>query len=338
MNRIIRRTFAPVALLALVLALAAPAAAADPTGIVLDGALSVSVREPSLDGGVTPGTPVTNARVQLVAYLTDFVDDPPIQVLEATTDAAGSASFTGVARPDAGGPAVWLAFDVFREVRSEDEDLCAETQSWSGNVIDVASLPAEPVAIVANPASSKVCRVLAGRIVDAHGDPHPSATKLSSVSIELPDGGGARAFPLVVAADGTFRQPLPAWGTNESPAIVRLTFVSTPTRTRTVGDCVQSFAEAATWEEALALEFEDAELLELVSSEVAGDACGAVSATPRPPTAGATLPPTDGAPAGGGGASASGDVPLVVVLGLLLAACGLAAGSVRGSRRPSGSD
>lgn len=345
MNRIVRRTLAPVALIAVALALAVagPVAAAEPAGVVLDGTLSVSVREPSTDGGATPGAAVPGARVQLVAYLTDFIEDPAIQVLEATTDASGSASFSGVARPDAGGPDVYLAFDAFREVRSEDEELCAETRSWSGNAIDVPSLPTEPVAIVANPASSKVCRVLAGRIVDADGDAHASAPGLSFVSIELPDGGGARAFPLVVAADGTFRQPLPAWGTRESPAVVSLTFVSGTTRKAAVGGCVRSFAETAAWDGTLALELEDAELLELVSTEVTGSACGVVSGTPRPPAAPAapTLPPTDAAASTGAGTGSASSAPvLAVVLGLLLAACGAVAatGSVRDGRRRTTSD
>lgn len=344
MNRIVRRTLAPVALLGLALALtvAGPVAGADPTGIVLDGTLSVSFREPSPDGGATPGAPVGGARVQLAAYLTDFIEDPAIQVLEATTDAAGSASFTGVARPDAGGPDVYLAFDAFREVRSEDEELCAETRSWSGNVIDVPSLPAEPVAIVANPASSKACRVLAGRIVDADGDAHASAPGLSFVSVELPDGGGARAFPLVVSADGTFRQPLPVWGSMESPAVVSLTFVSETTRRAVVGDCVRSFAESASWEGMLALEFEDPKLLEIVSTEVAGSACGVVSGTPRPPAAPAapTLPPTDAAGSLGGGHASGSRGSLVLVLGLLLAVGGAAAavGSAAVARRRPTSD
>jgi hypothetical protein len=297
LNRIIRRTSAPGALVLLALLLAAPVAAAEPEGVLFDGAVSVTV----VDGA--GGAPVPNAEVTLRAYRTDFPEDPDLALLDATADASGVATFTGVPYPDAGGPAVYLAVAAYREVESLDEDGCVVFERWEGGVDGLTSSSASGSIEVVAPlkSSSIVCHVLAGTILDGNGDPVTPA--FAFVSIELPDGGGAQGFPVEVAEDGSFTQPLPAIGTFDDPAIVSLEFLSAPTRSEENGDCVVNYAERARWSGTFALaDGDQLPVLELVTEEVEiGGACGGGSGgeTPggggEPPTGGPapTLPPTD---------------------------------------------
>jgi hypothetical protein len=284
----IRRSMAPAALLLLAAMLAAPVSAAEPEDVVYD--VTVAVRFVDADAAATP---LAGATIALRARVTDFPEEPPLVQLHATTDAEGVAVFTEVPRGGPGGPTVHLSIDAQAERHTVDDELCRTTETWSGSAVDVLSPPAEPIVVTASSgASGLICRWLAGRIVDGDGDPHPADAQLSRVTIAQPGGGETMTFPLAVGADGSFRQSLPVWGTAESPAFVRLDYVSTATRT-TEGGCEQSVAEAVTWEGPLALEVEDPAVLELVSGPAGGDACGAVAtARPNAPTA-PTLPPTD---------------------------------------------
>ncbi|HVL54123.1 MAG TPA: hypothetical protein VM344_07650, partial [Vitreimonas sp.] len=277
----------PLAVIALGLIVAVPVAAAEPpAGVVLDGTLSVDFREPSPDGGVTPGAPVAGADVEVIAYVNDFPETNPIQVLTAQTDETGTAEFSGVARPEADGPAVHLNVNALQELERYDDNGCLIVETRFGNVSDIVSLPSEPVEVEAAAASSIVCRSIAGRIVDARGVAHRANPDLSSISIVMPDGGGAMSFPLLIDADGTFHQALPAWGTDDNRAEVTIQFLSAETgRTPFGDDCVRVTAEAVTWKEGLALAIDDAPVLELVSGEVVSEQCGVVSA-PK-----VTLPP-----------------------------------------------
>jgi hypothetical protein len=325
--RLICRAGAPVASLALALALVAPVSAAEPAGVVFDATVAVVVVDPD-------GVPVPDADLILEARLTDFPEDPPVAVLRTTTDAAGEATFDGVPRGVADGPTVHLSIDAHRERETTDEDGCRTVESWSGNVVDLVSPPSDPVVITANVASSLVCRTIAGRIVDASGVVHPADPSLSRISIELPDGGGAMAFPLVLDADGTFRQRLPAWGSFDAPAVVTVVFVSQAAKIAEA-DCVRTVAELVRWREPLALETDDAPFLELVTAPVEGGTCGSVSVTPPPaapaPTPALTLPPTDIAePGSARPAPASG---ALVGVGLLVVTCGLVMGGAARSRR-----
>jgi hypothetical protein len=323
-NRIIRRSSAPVALLLLALALVAPVSAAEPETIVYD--VTVAVRFVDADAA---GTPLAGATVGLEARLTDFPEDPALASLHATTDADGFAVFTGVPRGAPGAPAVHLTIEAQAETRTIDTSLCLTTTTWAGSVTDVASPPDAPIVVVANSgASSIACRWLSGRILDRRGNPVPANAAIGQITIALPDGGEKMELPLKLGADGSFRQPLPAWGSPEAPAVVTLQYVG-PSRSLTRGGCVESVAESVTWQEPLALEGQDAPVLELVSATVGGGTCGAVSTTPAPQAA-MTLPPTD-VPGAGESDSVAGSAALVVAG--LLALSGLLVGIAAGRRR-----
>jgi hypothetical protein len=330
LNRINRRTLAPVALLSLALLslgllAAAPVAAAEPEGVLLDGTATVTVVEP---GG---GPAVPNAEVTLRAYQTDFPEDPDLALMTGTTDAAGQVTFTDVPYPDAGGPAVYVDVDAYREVETTDDEGCVIFQSWHGHVDGLTSMATASIEVVADPASSIRCHTLAGTILDAGGNPVPPA--FAFVSIELPDGGGAQGYPLQVGDDGSFIQRLPNWGTFEDPAIVSVQFLSAPTRVEEDGECVLSFAERAEWSGLFALaDGEEVPFLELVTEEVEiGSACGTEGpgggeepGTEAPGGGAApTLPPTDTlATAPGAGTSGAGETlpvgGVMVAIGLLL--------------------
>ncbi len=288
MNRMIRRSIAPAALLLLAALLAAPVSAAEPEGVVYDA--TVAVRFVDADAA---GSPLAGATIGLRAHVTDFPEDPPLAQLHATTDVDGVAVFIDVPRGGPGGPTVHLSIDAQAERHTVDEELCRTTETWSGSAIDVLSPPTEPIVVTASSgASGLICRWLAGRIVDAEGAAHPADAALSRVTIAQPGGGETMTFPLVVGADGSFRQALPVWGTDQSRAVVRLDYVSTAV-TSTEGGCEHTVAEAVTWDGPLALEVEDPAVLDLVSAPAGGDACGAIAtARPNAPSA-PTLPPTD---------------------------------------------
>src|SRR5215218_2733559 len=275
----------------LVLGVALPAAAAElPAGVVLDATVNVVVVTPSFGGG--PDTPVAGADVALAADVDDSPDNDPILVLHATTNTAGEATFSGVPRADAGGPAVHLALTATLESSGLDPSGCRTSHSWSGTALDVESPPAGPVVIKTSEASSVSCQVLSGRILDASGKPHRAAS--ATASIIVANGGGAQAFQLDVASDGTFAQPIPSWGTAAAPATIRVEFVSKPTRAITSGGCVRSLGQAVTWTKDVTLQDGGSlDELALTTHEVVIDEqCDAISGGAAL-TAEPTLPPTD---------------------------------------------
>ena len=142
----------PVVVLALVAA--GPVAAAEPpAGVVLDATVTVTVVADQADGSVAQ--PLEGAAVVLRAVTNDFPDDP-IQELTGTTDAAGVATFEGVARADAGGPEVFLSAEASIESSSTDGE-CIVTESWFGIVGDVPSSDGLDIPVTALPSSSIVC-------------------------------------------------------------------------------------------------------------------------------------------------------------------------------------
>jgi hypothetical protein len=148
-----RLAIAIVATLAVLGGLTPAAAAAEPPdGVVLDAAVTVTVTRPSPTGGTEP---LADATVTLLAYVTDFPEDP-FQELGAVTDASGVAAFEGVARGDPGGPVVHLAAAVYTERVTFDGE-CVTTESWQGMAIDVPSADGVDIPILVNAASSIVC-------------------------------------------------------------------------------------------------------------------------------------------------------------------------------------
>ncbi len=140
---------ATIAVLALV---PAASAAEPPAGVVLDATVSVTATAAAEDGG---SSPLADATVTLIAYVTDFPEDP-IQELTATTGLDGSAAFEGVARADGGAPPVHLAAQVLRETIEPDGD-CVQAISWFGMVSDVESVDGLDIQVETFPSSSIAC-------------------------------------------------------------------------------------------------------------------------------------------------------------------------------------
>lgn len=146
-----RRVAAVMAAILLSLPLSAVVSAAEPpAGVLLDGTVTASVARGDGSG------PLAGAEVRLTARLDDFPDQM-LQELTATADASGIATFSGVARPDTGGPVVHLSLQASLTTSSVDANGCTVSESWLGQTVDVVAAATVAVAIDAFPASSVSC-------------------------------------------------------------------------------------------------------------------------------------------------------------------------------------
>lgn len=174
-------------------------AAAPPEGVAFDGQVTVTVTQ---GDGPETGLPLAGATVTLTAAITDFPDDPPIQVLTERTFSDGIAAFDGVARGEEDGPTVHLSVSVALDA-IEVAGECTVTTSWSGVVIDVVATESVEIALTAMPSTVTSC-------------PTPSPTATSSPTPSSP------------TPSATPTSPAPA---TPSPA-------ATPRPTRTVGPAI----------------------------------------------------------------------------------------------------
>jgi hypothetical protein len=167
---------------------------------------------------------------------------------------------------------------------------------------DVVSIGGLDIAIAATPASSIACpprQVLRGIVLDRAG--HPIQVRLARASIVLPPSGDWRALAIHVAANGTFKLVLPAWGPAEAAARVTVRIVGRVTRhVALASGCIRDLGQVGRVTTRIALADGVLPRLTVVTREaVLGERCGIVGA-PRPAAsgigAGHTLPPTDVAP------------------------------------------
>jgi hypothetical protein len=266
--------------------------------VLLDGVVAVDVREAA--EGVPTGPPVAGAAVTVVAYVTDFPDDPPLQEpLRGTTGADGRVTFTGVARTDAGGPAVHLAIDALRETVAPDDAGCTAAEAWFGSATDVPAAAVLTVVVEATVDRRVVCPsrpVLEGRLLDSRGDP---LTVQHAVATVAQPGGETQVVPMGVGQDGAFSIELPAVGTWTEPATVSVDALSLPTRSERFADgCLRTYAERVTWVTHAALA-EGAVIppVELRAVEVvAGERCGTTAPDRPAPTAEPSRPAAAPAP------------------------------------------
>lgn len=288
-----------IAVAALALAAFAPTTQASdpPPGVVFDAGVKVTAYE------TESIVPIEGATVRLVAAVTDFPEDE-LQSLTGTTDAAGVVAFTGVARAEAGAPPVHLAAMVHRESSSVDAAGCRTAMSWDGLVSDIVSTNGLAIVLAATPASSIACpprRVMRGTVHDRAG--HPVRVRLARASIVLPSGV-RRTLAIHVAANGSFKLVLPAWGPADAAATVTVRIVGRVSRHLSLANgCMRNFGQLGRVTTQVVLVVGDLPGLEVVTREsVLGERCGLVG-TPRPAAggtggtgAGRTLPPTDLAP------------------------------------------
>jgi hypothetical protein len=287
--RIIRRSWAPVALLSLALLALTPVAAAAEPALVFDASVDVVVSDQ--DGGRVEG-----AGVHLVAYVNDFPDSVPPFDGHAFTDAAGVAHFGAVPRPGDGAPGVYLAAEATKPGESLDEDYCLESRLESGSVIDVPSAAAVRIDVATKRTSQTTCRTLSGSIRSAGGEPQAG---LLAIVVSLPGSGGRWKLPVDVGPDGSFRQGLPPYGTEEDPASVALSFTGIAQRDRDSRGCARIVQQLGSWELSLPLGVENPAPLALRTvPDVTSEACGVVSGPGSGGSAGPTLPPTDTQPGG----------------------------------------
>jgi hypothetical protein len=120
---------------ALVLGPGAALAVVPPADVVLDS--TVTVRHVDAFDG-----PIAGATITVTSYR-----DPaaPIQTVTATTDAAGLASLTGVARPADGAAPVLLDIRSDLATTSVDDAGCTATESWYAGMTTVPAAPAVEV-------------------------------------------------------------------------------------------------------------------------------------------------------------------------------------------------
>ncbi|HKG57382.1 MAG TPA: hypothetical protein VKA85_09045 [Candidatus Limnocylindrales bacterium] len=332
-------------------ALLAPSAiAADPpAGIVLDDVVNVTVREASA-AGAAPGAPIAGAEVTLLVTLNDFPEGE-LQSLTATTADDGIATFAAVARPEKDNkPTVHLEAHAHQESTSRDNG-CVVGTSWDGVAAGTATEGPDELIVEASASSSISCPpkpVLLGVIHDAAGKAIAIAS--ATLSVDTPPVGKPRVERLSVYRDGRFTVTLAAWDGDDGPAIVRVSVTGEVTRHATLANgCRGDYAQVGSRTVRVALEARgERPVIDIVTHEaVVAEACAAVG-TPRPTVGGgggttrgnggggshpvATLPPTDeGTKVAAAAGSATAGVAVVIVL--VAAVAGLAAASLRRTRR-----
>lgn len=116
--------------IALALAAAAPALAADPTlppDVVLDTSVTISF--------VVDGVPIDEAEVELTASRDGVI----LATATAQTDPSGSATITGLPRSTAGAPVLMDIAAHRNDPRVEHDNGCWEAETWYGTATNVVS-------------------------------------------------------------------------------------------------------------------------------------------------------------------------------------------------------
>jgi hypothetical protein len=137
---------------------------------------------------------------------------------------------------------------------------------------------------------------LSGSLVDAAGA--PIARVPLRIAEELPPDGGAAAFPVTTAADGSFSLDVYAWGTAEAPANLSIS-TAEGTELEVISDtCSQTWSVVVDDDRAVTLADGPGEpVLVTAATSLLGEVCG-TTATPgnNGSTGGVakvTPPPTD---------------------------------------------
>ena len=242
------RLGAAASLLALCSVLGASVAlAADPPAdVVLDGTVTVTFADPTVDDG----TGIAGASVTLEARRPDLGADVVIQTLDGTTDPAGQAVFDGVARPADGAPPVELAVTASVSRVTVTNEGCLQADDLEGSATAEGAASVEIGVGVGSASSSIDCSplVVTGTVLDPDGQPFVVAT--ATATLTTPDGD--RDVSATVAHDGTFRIDVPRWDP-PTDATLELTVASAPTRTVDTGDgCGDTYALVAAHEWTLA--------------------------------------------------------------------------------------
>jgi hypothetical protein len=305
---------------ALPLALAGPALAADPPpDVVLDG--TVTVRFVAED----PDAPPLGDATVTVEASRPGVDPEAFQTLTGTTDAGGTVAITGVARPADGAASVALAISATL-TRAND---CGGSETFDGATTVEAAVDVT-VELVGSAASSCVAFPVMGLVVGADGEPFPVAEAAATISYP---GADPERIGVEVADDGSFAILVRGWAGTGSTDVELIVLG----RTRQVpGDdgCTDVVADVAdvTW--TLDVPQAPDPSLVLASPTVVGSVCdtGGTPAAPAP-TVTVTLPPTDGLPTPGAEAAATPNPGAILALVAVLA--GALAGAWRLSRRGS---
>jgi hypothetical protein len=310
--RSVRRLFAAAAATALILASTVPALAVEAPGIITDGSVEVTVTAPD-------GAPLVGAEVELIVSASDIPEDPPVQELSGVTDAAGIATFTGVARADTDGPLLEVAAIAALTTEAEDDGGCVVTTSYTGSSrAEAGESVALGIQTVASSDGGCVGPVLRGTVVGPDGAPF--IVSEARVTMTAPAGGGAIARPFDVAGDGSFEVALAPWGTPDDPAQVRIVVTGAATEFEIDDDgCVTHSGPRAedTFDVALEGDGEPEPVALVARIVVIAEICGEVS------TAKPTLPATDasvGSADLGGTSAAGGMSAMGVLFGLVVLA------------------
>lgn len=300
--------------------LAGPALAVDPG----DPTDPTDPTEPSLEGVVFDGSLTVDVvdETGLAQAATDVVAEAFLEGGESIwgdgqpTDADGRVTFTGLPRPEPGGPAItWQA--ELGDAGGAFVDGCWFF-TWTTGVVEVAAsaTPVETVLVGRRERAPSGCDdpapgspLLTGLVVDEAGIPVPGSTFFfpdpppGAVSISQTRGdGGVWSGSTTAAEDGTFSRSVHAWGTADEPSPIVVSVVGPHTRTVTDEQgCIADYAlvGSATVEVRLA---EDPNL-EPVRVALSEGLVQAVCSETEVPGEGATdggdieLPATDAAPA-----------------------------------------
>lgn len=187
-----------------------------PPGVLLDGVVNVTAAKGAGEG------PLAGAEVRLVARVNDFPDGV-LQELVATTDAGGLATFTGVARPDEGGPPVHLSLQTSTSTTTTDAKGCTVSDSWFGQSVDVAAAAVVAVTIEAFPSSSISCppsprpSATPGAVLGTVGTPRPGRTppptdaEMGGTSAPSASVGLVVLGVLLLVLGGVAAQPRRSW-------------------------------------------------------------------------------------------------------------------------------
>jgi len=303
-----RRLLAGLAMLMLA-AMPGTAAAFDlPPDAVADGTVTVVVSDP-----LSSGAPLGAMTVTLTAIRTDLPGEPIIQQLVAPTDASGTVVFVAVARPAGGAPPV----DIEVAAVAEQPNDCGGADRWTGNAAGSGAVTVDIALAISSGTSSCEGRTIAGRVVDAAGEPFSVASAEAIIDVE---GVGTDVQPVAVDPDGVFVILLD--GDPAAATSVSLLVLGQVTKaTGTDPDCELEVIEVAeaTWD--LPPFSPLPEPLTIVSERVVlTEVCGS-RGTPGPAI---TLPPTDAGMArpGASGGAAGPDASGPGVAGGLLALAG----------------
>jgi hypothetical protein len=326
--RMVRPIVTVLMAVGLALASVGPVVAADPQPLV-DGTVTVTFAE-------ADGTPVDDATVTLTASPpSDLPEVEPLYTGTETTDANGTATFSGVPYPAEGGPALVVTASAQRVETVTDENGCTLTTTHQGTTTDVEAAPTVAIDVIAIESGIGACEapLIEGTVLGPDGEPF--AVKTARVTQFGPNGVGAEATKFTVAGDGSFAITLRPWGTPDAPSRVEFDIVGVTSRIDIGDGCVAQSAIVARDSFDLVLasgEAPDRLMLEGSEQQV-GQVCGGASATPttNQPTARPTLPPTDAAPGFLDGPASAVASVAAVIGGLLLVAAGLALAAGRRS-------